>query len=94
MSDVGDTPDEGDVKDAWVDFMCDYSNTPLSYDESVAQYERFLRRVKADALFDYADLLVATMSAFADSMTEADDEEAERWIEAVRARGHQIKEGS
>jgi putative NADPH-quinone reductase len=51
-------------------------------------------KVKADALFDYADMLVTTMSIFGDSMTEADMEETERWIEAVRNRGHQIKKGS
>ena len=74
------TPFESDVKDAWVDFMCDHSNSPLNYDEAVRQFEQFLVKVKADALFDYADLLVATMSAFGDSMTEADVEETERWI--------------
>jgi putative NADPH-quinone reductase len=87
-------PDEGEVKDAWVDFRVDHTNQPLKYDEAVAQYEAFLVKVKADALFDYADMLVTTMSIFGDSMTEADMEETERWIEAVRNRGHQIKKGS
>jgi hypothetical protein len=58
-------PDEGEVKDAWVDFRVDHTNQPLKYDEAVAQYEAFLVKVKA-----------------------------ERWIEAVRNRGHQIKKGS
>jgi hypothetical protein len=92
MSEI--TPSEGDVRDAWIDFSVDYSNQPLTYDEAKAQYERFLRQVKADALFDYADYLEAAMSAYGDALSVADCDEAERTIEALRARGHQIKEGT
>lgn len=92
MSEI--TPDENDVKDAWIDFKIDYSNQPLTYDEASAQYKRFLREVKATALFDYADYLEAIASAYADALTEADHDETERTIGALRARGHQIKEGA
>ena len=87
-------PDEGEVKDAWVDFRVDHSNTPLSYDEAVLQYDLFLRRIQSDAIFDYADYLEATASIYADATDEPNQGETERFVEALRARGHQVKEGS
>lgn len=90
MSDY--TPKEATVKVAWSEFLYLQSHGMKHVDDSRAEFNRFIAKVKADAVREWADFQEQTLQTHIQAADPEDMEEVQAWTAAARKYADRIEE--